>query len=128
MQCILVVQRCTTQWGIITGGKVSRCLVCQQNKDEYQSSVGFSQPLPIPEWKWEHITINFVAGLPCTHSGHDSAWVVVDRLIKSAHFLPFKTTYSTDKLGSIYVAEIVRLHGVPMSIVSDRDSRFTYKF
>ncbi|KAH9763326.1 Endonuclease [Citrus sinensis] len=97
-------------------------------KVEHQRPAGCSQPLPIPEWKWEHITMDFVAGLPRTQTGHDSVWVVVDRLTKSAHFLPFKTTYSMDKLGSIYVVEIVRLHGVPMSIVSDRDSHFTSKF
>ncbi|KAH9685255.1 Endonuclease [Citrus sinensis] len=107
---------------------VSRCLVCQQIKAEHQRPAGCSQPLPIPEWKWEHITMDFVAGLPHTQKGHDGVWVVVDRLTKSAHFLHFKTTYSMDKLGSIYVAEIVRLHGVPVSIVSDRDSRFTSKF
>ncbi|KAH9801818.1 Endonuclease [Citrus sinensis] len=107
---------------------ISRCLVYRQIKVEHQRPAGCSQPLPIPEWKWEHITMDFVAGLPCTQKGHDSVWVVVDRLTKSAHFLPFKTTYSMDKLGSIYVVEIVRLHGVPMSIVSDRDSHFTSKF
>ena len=72
--------------------------------------------------------MDFVAGLPRTQKGHDSVWVVVNRLTKSAHFLPFKTTYSMEKLGSIYVAEIVQLHGVPMSIVSDRDSQLTSKF
>ena len=70
----------------------------------------------------------FVAGLLHTQSGHDSVWVVVDRLTKFAHFLPFKTTYSMDKLGNIFVVKIVRLHGAPVSIVSDRDSWFTYKF
>ena len=107
---------------------VSRCLVCQQIKTEHQRLAGCSQPLPIFEWKWEHITIDFMAGLPYTHSGHDNVWVVVDRLMKSAHFLPFKTTYSMDKLESIYAAEIVRLHGAPVYIVSDRDSQFTFKF
>ena len=72
--------------------------------------------------------MDFVAGLPRTQKGHDSVWVVVNRLTKSAHFLPFKTTYSMDKLGSIYVAKIVRLHGIPMSIVSYKDSQLTSKF
>ena len=107
---------------------ISQCLVYQQIKVEHQRPAGCSQPLHIPEWKWEHITMDFVAGLPRTQTGHDSVWVVVDRLTKSAHFLHFKITYSMDKLGSIYVTEIVRLHGVPVSIVSDRDSRFTSKF
>ncbi|KAH9716301.1 hypothetical protein KPL71_021415 [Citrus sinensis] len=79
---------------------VSRYLVCQQIKAEHQRPAGYSQLLPIPEWKWEHITMDFVVGLLRTQKGHDGVWVVVDRLIKSAHFLPFKTTYSMDKLGS----------------------------
>ena len=93
-----------------------------------QRPAGYSQPLPIPEWKWVHITMDFVARHPRTQKGHDSVWVGIDRLTKSAHFLPFKTTYSMDKLESIYVAEIVRLHGVTVSIISNRNSRFTSKF
>ncbi|KAJ4701059.1 Retrotransposon protein, putative, Ty3-gypsy subclass [Melia azedarach] len=107
---------------------VSRCLICQQIKAEHQRPAGLSQPLPIPEWKWEHITMDFVMGLPRTQRGHDSVWVIVDRLTKSAHFLPFKSTYSMDKMASLYVNEIVRLHGAPVSIVSDRDPRFTSRF
>ena len=67
-------------------------------------------------------------GLPRTQGGNDSIWVIVDRLKKSAHFVPVKTTYSTDRLAVIYIREIVRLHGVPQSIVSDRGSTFTSKF
>jgi len=86
------------------------------------------QPLPIPEWKWEHITMDFVVGMPCTQRNHDAIWVVVDRLTKSAHFLPLKTTLSADQLAELYIREIVRLHGVPLSIVSDRDTKFTSRF
>ena len=71
--------------------------------------------------------MDLVVGLPHTQKEHDNVWAVVDRLKKSNHFLPFKTTYLMDKLRSIYVAEIVRLHEVPLSIVSDRYSRFTSK-
>ncbi|KAK4845284.1 hypothetical protein QYF36_003122 [Acer negundo] len=88
---------------------------------------GLSQPLPIPEWKLEHVTMDFVVGLPCSHSGHDSVWVIVDQLMKSAHFLPISITY-LDRLARINVDEIVRLHGAPVSIVSDRDPRFTSRF
>ncbi|KAJ4706775.1 Retrotransposon protein, putative, Ty3-gypsy subclass [Melia azedarach] len=70
----------------------------------------------------------FCYGLPHTQRGHDSVWVIVDRLTKSAHFLPFKSTYSMDKMASLYVNEIMRLHGAPVSIVSDRDPRFTSRF
>ena len=107
---------------------VEKCLTCQQVKAEHQRSAGLLQPLEIPEWKWDQVTMDFVSGLPKTMRGHDSIWVIVDRLTKSAHFLPVRTTYTLDKLAELYVQEIVRLHGVPISIVSDRDSRFTSKF
>ncbi|KAJ4706492.1 putative Retrotransposon protein, Ty3-gypsy subclass [Melia azedarach] len=107
---------------------VSRYLICQEIKAEHQRPVGLSQPLSIPEWKWEHITMDFVMGLPRTQRGHDSVWVIVDRLTMSAHFLPFKSAYSMDKMASLYVNEIVRFHGAPVSIVSDRDPRFTSRF
>ena len=107
---------------------VEKCLTCQQIKAEHQRPAGMLQPLDIPEWKWEQITMDFVSGLPKTVAGHDSIWVIVDRLTKSAHFLSVRTTFTLDKLAEIYIKEIVRLHGVPVSIVSDRDSRFTAKF
>ena len=107
---------------------VARCLVCQQVKAEHQHPAGLLQALPILEWKWEHITMDFVVGLPRTQQGHDAIWVIVDRLTKSAHFLPVKVSYSLDKLAEVYIREVVRLHGVPFSIVSDRDPRFTSRF
>ena len=72
--------------------------------------------------------MNFVSGLPRTGKGHNSIWIVVNRLTKSVHFIPVKTTYSLDQVAELYIREIVRVHGVPNSIVSDRDSRFTSKF
>ncbi|BBG95481.1 cold shock domain protein 1 [Prunus dulcis] len=107
---------------------VSRCLICQQVKAERQKPSGLMQPLPIPEWKWERITMDFVFKLPRTPRGHDGIWVIVDRLTKSAHFLPIKETYSLTRLAKLFVDEIVRLHGAPVSIVSDRDARFTSRF
>ncbi|PRQ55656.1 putative nucleotidyltransferase, Ribonuclease H [Rosa chinensis] len=107
---------------------VSKCLVCQQVKAERQKPSGLLQPLPIPEWKWDHITMDFIYKLPRTQDGNDGIWVIVDRLTKSAHFLAVKETFSLDKLAKLYVDEIVKLHGVPESIVSDRDARFTSKF
>ncbi|VVA41697.1 PREDICTED: reverse mRNAase, partial [Prunus dulcis] len=74
---------------------------------------GLMQPLPIPEWKWERITMDFVFKLPRTSKGHDGIWVIVDRLTKSAHFLPIKETYSLTRLAKLFVDEIVRLHGAP---------------
>ena len=72
--------------------------------------------------------MDFVVGLPLTRRKHDSVWVVVDRLTKSAHFLPIRIDYSLDKLAELYIEEIVQLHGIPVSIISDRDSRFTSRF
>jgi hypothetical protein len=89
---------------------------------------GLLKPLEIPEWKWEHITLDFVVGLPRSPRGRDAIWVVVDRLTKSAHFIPMKTTNSTSDLVPLYMKEVIRLHGVPKSIVSDRDSKFVSKF
>ena len=107
---------------------VSQCLVCQQVKAEHQSPAGRMQPLFIPEWKWDHITMDFVVGLPRTRSGRDAVWVIVDRLTKSAHFLAINMSFSLDQLARMYVNEVVSRHGIPMSIVSDRDPRFTSRF
>ena len=107
---------------------VTKCLVCQRVKAEHQVLSGLLQPIRIPEWKWDRITMDFVVGLPLTGRKHDSVWVIVDRLTKSAHFLPVRTDYSLDKLAELYIKEIVRLHGIPISIISDRDPRFTSRF
>ena len=72
--------------------------------------------------------MDFVVGLPKTTKVHDVIWVVVDRLTKSAHFISIKTTFSLEQLADLYVQEIVHLHGVPKSIISDSDARFTSKF
>ena len=107
---------------------VSRCLTCQQVKAEHQRPAGKIQLLLIQMWKWEKITIDFVTGLPRTQRQHDAIWVIVDRLTKSAHFLPVNVVDSLEKLAKLYVDEIVRLHGVPVLIVLDRDPRFTSRF
>ena len=72
--------------------------------------------------------MDFIVGLPATQKGYNGVWVVVDRLAKTAHFLPFSTRWSVGKLAQYYIHEIVRLHGVPASIMADRDSRFTSRF
>ena len=77
---------------------VARCLTCQQIKAEHQAPLGKLQFLSIPEWKWEKITMDFVIGLPRTFRKHDAVWVIVDRLTKSAHFLPIQQGNSLDKL------------------------------
>ncbi|TYK01415.1 ty3-gypsy retrotransposon protein [Cucumis melo var. makuwa] len=107
---------------------VSKCLVCQQVKAPRQKPAGLLQSLSIPEWKWENVSMDFITGLPRTLRGFTVIWVVVDRLTKSAHFVPGKSTYTASKWAQLYMSEIVRLHGVPVSILSDRDARFTSKF
>ncbi|GJS29342.1 putative nucleotidyltransferase, ribonuclease H [Tanacetum coccineum] len=97
-------------------------------KIEHQRASGLLQPLEIPMWKWDEISMDFVTGLPTTQKRHDAIWVVVDRLTKSAHFLPIRKNYGISKLAEIFQQEIVRLHGTPTSIVSDRDPKFTSRF
>ena len=82
---------------------VSKCLTCQQVKAEHQVPTGLLNPLPIPQWKWDNITMDFVSGLPLTQQKHDSVWVIVDRLTKSAHFIPVRIEYSMDRLAELYV-------------------------
>ncbi|GJT50065.1 putative reverse transcriptase domain-containing protein [Tanacetum coccineum] len=104
---------------------VDKCLTCAKVKAEHMKPSGLLQQPEIPEWKWEKVTMDFVSGLPRTPSGYDSIWVIVDRLTKSAHFLPMKKTDSIEKLAQLYLKEIVCRHGVPVSVISDRDSLFT---
>jgi hypothetical protein len=106
-------------------GYVAKCSICQQVKVEHRKPARLLQPLPIPKWKWKMITMDFASGLLRGKRGNDAIWVIVDQLTKSAFFLPVKMTDPVDKLAKIYVNKVVRLHGVPISIVSDRDPRFT---
>ncbi|GKD23107.1 ty3-gypsy retrotransposon protein [Tanacetum coccineum] len=89
---------------------------------------GLLQQPEIPEWKCEGIAMDFVTKLPRINSGHDTILVIVDRLTKSAHFLPMREDYKIDRLDRLYLNEIVARHGVPISIISDRDSQFTSRF
>nr|GEX76378.1 putative reverse transcriptase domain-containing protein [Tanacetum cinerariifolium] len=100
---------------------VGQCLTCAKVKAEHLKPSGLLQQPEIPKWKWENVTMDFVTGLPRTLSGYDSIWVIVDRLTKSAHFLPKKKTDSIEKLAELYLKEIVCRHGVPMSVIFDRD-------
>nr|GFC48715.1 retrotransposon-related protein [Tanacetum cinerariifolium] len=85
---------------------VSRCLICLQVKIEHQGANGLLQPLDIPVWKWDEISMDFVTGLPRTQRRHDAIWVVMDRLTKSAHFLPIRKDYSVSKLAETFQQEI----------------------
>ncbi|GJR34073.1 putative reverse transcriptase domain-containing protein [Tanacetum coccineum] len=107
---------------------VNRCLTCLKVKAEHQRMSGLLQQPEIPKWKYEGIAMDFVTKLPRTSSGHDTIWVIVDRLTKSTHFLPMREDYKMDRLARLYLNEIFARHGVPISIISDRDSRFTSRF
>ncbi|GJZ20390.1 putative reverse transcriptase domain-containing protein [Tanacetum coccineum] len=107
---------------------VSKCLTCAKVKAEHQKPPGLLQQLKIPVWKWERITMDFITKLPRTPSGYDSIWVIVDRLTKSAHFIPMNEKYKMERLTRLYLKEIVCRHGVPVLIILDRDPRFASRF
>nr|GEU53257.1 putative reverse transcriptase domain-containing protein [Tanacetum cinerariifolium] len=106
------------------------CVLMQRSKvkPKHQRPSGMLQQPEILEWKWEGIAKDFVTKLPRTSSGHDTIWVIVDRLTKSAHFLPMHEDYKIDRLARLYLNDIVARHGVPILIISDRDGRFTSRF
>jgi hypothetical protein len=101
---------------------VARCDTCQKVKAVHLKLAGELQPLPIPALKWEDISMDFTVGLPKTSRGFDSIWVIVDRFTKSAHFLPVRIEHSAMTYAKLYIARILSLHGVPKTIVSDRDT------
>ncbi|GJW04285.1 putative reverse transcriptase domain-containing protein [Tanacetum coccineum] len=107
---------------------VGKCLTCSRVKAECQKPSGLLVQPEIPMWKWERITMDFITKLPKTSNEHDIIWVIVDRLTKSAHFIPTRETDSMETLTRLYIKEIVSRHGVPISIISDHDSHFTSRF
>ena len=107
---------------------VSECDVCQRIKASHLKVAGTLQPLPIPSWKWEDISMDFIVGLPNKSQKHDSISVIIDRLTKTAHFLPVHTSYTAKKYAEIYLDQITHLHGVPKTIISDRGSHFVACF
>ncbi|GJU14728.1 putative reverse transcriptase domain-containing protein [Tanacetum coccineum] len=107
---------------------VSKCLTCLKVKAEHQKPSGLLVQPEIPQWKWDNITMDFITKLPKTPSGYDTIWVIVDRLTKSEHFLPMKETDSIERLTRLYMKEVVTRHRIPVSIICDRDGRFTSNF
>ena len=102
------------------GEFIRHCLTCQQVKAEHQRPLGLLQPLEVVEWKWEHITMDFVTHLPRTSREHDMVWVIVDQLTKSTHFLAVQMIFTLEEFCRLHIQEIFRLHGVIIYIVSDR--------
>jgi hypothetical protein len=86
---------------------ISKCDICQRVKAEHQCPAGLLQPLQVPEWKWESVSMDFITGFPWSSRGNDSMWVLVDRLTKVAHFIPVKTTYTSGQLADLYLSELL---------------------
>ncbi|GKF13018.1 reverse transcriptase domain-containing protein, partial [Tanacetum coccineum] len=101
---------------------VGKCLTCSRVKAECQNLSGLLVQPKIPIWKWERITMDFITKLPKTSNEHDTIWVIVDRLTKSAHCIPTQETDNMEPLTRLYIKEIVSQDGVPISIISDHDS------
>jgi hypothetical protein len=106
---------------------VKECTTCQENKDEQTHPAGLLQPLPIPEHKWERISMDFITDLPRAQ-GKDCIFVVVDKLKKFAHFFSIAIDFSAAQVAELFFREVFRLHGIPKTIISDRDSRFMSTF
>ncbi|GKA72481.1 putative reverse transcriptase domain-containing protein, partial [Tanacetum coccineum] len=107
---------------------VSKCWTCAKVKAEHQKPSGLLVQTKIPQWKWDNITMDFVIKLPKSSQGYDTIWVIVDRLTKSAIFTPMREADFMEKLARMYLKEVVTRHGIPFSIICDRDPRFASNF
>jgi hypothetical protein len=107
---------------------VARCDSCCRVKAVHLKPAGLLQPLSILAWKWEEISMDFISGIPRSEKSHDSIWVIIDRLTKSAHFIPIGIDYRPHQYAQIYVNQIVRLHEIPRTIVSDHGPQFIAHF
>ncbi|GJV06355.1 putative reverse transcriptase domain-containing protein [Tanacetum coccineum] len=107
---------------------VSKCLTCARVKAEHQRPSGLLVQPEIPKWKWDNIMMDFITKLPKSSQGFDTIWVIIDRLTKSAHFLPIRENDPMDKLARLYLNRIVARYEIPALIIRDRDRRFTSNF
>ncbi|GJP50730.1 hypothetical protein CLOM_g9899, partial [Closterium sp. NIES-68] len=107
---------------------VTSCDTCQRMKSSKQKKAGLLQPLPVPEQPWQVVSLDFITGLPPTSSGHDAILVVIDKFSKMGHFIPTYTTARTEETAQLFVRHIISQHGIPTTLISDRDPKFTSKF
>jgi hypothetical protein len=107
---------------------VAKCLECQQVKADHHHPTGLLQPHDVPMSKWEVITMEFFVGFAFTSNRHNSILVIVDKLTKSDHLIMVRDTYNVTNVARMFVSEFICLHGIPKKIISNRDSRFTYRF
>jgi hypothetical protein len=107
---------------------VLECDTCRKVKVDYMKPRGLLQPLSIPDWKWDDISMDFIVSLPLTAYKYNSIWVIMDRLTKSAHFIPVNTNYNIQKYAEIYMPYVLCLHVVPKTIVSYQGSQFVARF
>ncbi|GJZ05417.1 putative reverse transcriptase domain-containing protein [Tanacetum coccineum] len=128
LRALIMHESHKSKYSIHPGSDKIKCLTCAKVKVEYQKPSGLLVQPEIPQWKWENITMNFVTKLPKTATGQDTIWVIVGRLTKSAHFFPVREDDTLEKLTRQYLKEVVSRHGVPVSIISDRDGKFTSHF
>ena len=107
---------------------VARFFTCQEVKAIHQCRAHLLQPIPILEWKWETITMDFTTGLPRTKKKNDSIMAVVDKLSKATHFIPVNSTYRAVNIVDIFMKDIFRLHGILKIVITDCDAKFTSRF
>jgi transposase InsO family protein len=107
---------------------VTKFLECQQVKAEHHHPTCLLQPHDVLMFKWEVISMDFVVGLLLTSHRHNAILVIVDKLTKSAHFIPIRDTYDVTDVAHVFLSEVIRFHRIPKKIISDRDSRFTSRF
>ncbi|GJP85289.1 hypothetical protein CLOP_g15402 [Closterium sp. NIES-67] len=107
---------------------VTSCTTCQRMKSSKQKKASLLQPLPVPEQPWQVVSLDFITGLPTTTSGHDAILVIIDKFSKMGHFIPTYTTACTEETAQLFVRYIISQHGIPTTLISDRDPKFTSKF
>jgi hypothetical protein len=114
---------------ILPKGMLNELQVQYNLKDQiHNAQLEYPEIWEIPVWKWESISMDFIVGLPQTPKGHGSIWVIIDQLTKVAHFIAVRNDYRVEKLADLYIEHILRLHGAPTSIVSDRGTQYVSKF